>query len=54
VRSAPLGVYASPDPEGRPLENGVRYVVVSIRDGLVVEMKACLNRQVALSYADAD
>ena len=34
-----------------PLDNGVRYVVLTERDGLVTEMKGCANRQVALDYA---
>jgi ketosteroid isomerase-like protein len=42
-----------PDPESWPLDNGIRYVVLSLRDGLVTEMKGCLNRQVALDYAQA-
>ena len=41
------------DPEGWPLDNGIRYVVLSLDDGLVTEMKGCLNRQVALDYANA-
>ena len=39
------------DPEGWPLDNGIRYVVLTLADGLVTEMKGCLNRQVALDYA---
>lgn len=38
-------------PDGWRLDNGVRYVVVTVRDDLVVEIKGCLNRQVALDYA---
>lgn len=30
---------------------GVRYMVVTMRDGLVVEPKGCADRRVALSYA---
>jgi ketosteroid isomerase-like protein len=39
------------DPEGWPLDNGIRYVVLTLENGLVTEMKGCLNRQVALHYA---
>jgi len=41
------------DPEGWPLDNGIRYVVLTLRDELVTEMKGCLNRQVAFDYANA-
>jgi ketosteroid isomerase-like protein len=34
-----------------PLDDGVRYVVLTERDGMVTEMKGCANRQVALDYA---
>jgi ketosteroid isomerase-like protein len=36
-----------------PLDNGIRYVVLTERDGLVTEMKGCADRQVALDYAGA-
>jgi len=39
------------DAEGWLLDNGIRYVVLSLDNGLVTEMKGCLNRQVALDYA---
>ncbi len=42
---------ARQDTEGWPLDNGIRYVVLSLDNGLVTEMKGCLNRQVALDYA---
>jgi ketosteroid isomerase-like protein len=38
-------------PPAWPLENGIRYVVLSFRDGLVTEMKGCASRSVALAYA---
>jgi ketosteroid isomerase-like protein len=41
------------DPEGWPLDNGIRYVVLTLDNGLVTEIKGCLNRQVALAYAAA-
>lgn len=40
-----------PDPDGWPLDDGIRYMVLSFRDGLISEMKGCASRQVALDYA---
>jgi|SRR5271165_1075777 len=34
-----------------PLDGGLRYVVLSIRGGEIVEMKGCRDRQTALAYA---
>ena len=42
---------ANPTPDGWPLDGGVRYVVLTIEDGLVTEMKGCASRQVAFDYA---
>ena len=42
-----------PDPDGWPLDDGIRYMVLSFRDDLVSEMKGCASRQVALDYAAA-
>jgi len=36
-----------------PLDNGIRYVVLTERDGVIIEMKGCAGRQVALDYAGA-
>jgi ketosteroid isomerase-like protein len=36
-----------------PLENGIRYVVVSTANDLVIELKGCANRQLALDYIEA-
>ena len=36
-----------------PLDNGIRYVVLTERDGVITEMKGCADRQVALDYAGA-
>jgi ketosteroid isomerase-like protein len=41
------------DGEGWPLDNGIRYVVITTRDGLVTEMKGCADRKAALAYAQA-
>jgi hypothetical protein len=40
-----------PDPDGWPLDDGIRYMVLSFRDDLVSEMKGCASRQIALDYA---
>ena len=37
-----------------PLSDGVRYHVVTLRDGLIVEMKGCADRKIALAYAEAE
>jgi ketosteroid isomerase-like protein len=39
--------------DGWPLDNGIRYMVVTTRDGLVTEMKGCPDRKTALAYAGA-
>jgi ketosteroid isomerase-like protein len=39
------------EPGGWPLDDGVRYVVLTMRDDLVTEMKGCLDRSAALEYA---
>lgn len=36
-----------------PLEDGIRYVVVSTASDLVIELKGCANRQLALDYIEA-
>jgi ketosteroid isomerase-like protein len=46
-----------PEREGEgqwPLDDGVRYVVLSFDGGLVSEMKGCADRASALAYAAAD
>jgi ketosteroid isomerase-like protein len=35
----------------RPLDGGIAYVVVTIGDGHIVEMKGCADRPAAMSYA---
>jgi ketosteroid isomerase-like protein len=40
-----------PRDDERPLEDGIAYVVVAMRDGLVVEMKGCADRAAAMTYA---
>jgi ketosteroid isomerase-like protein len=39
------------DPDGWPLDDGIRYLVLTLRDGLIAEMKGCADRAVALNYA---
>jgi ketosteroid isomerase-like protein len=38
----------------RPVDEGIAYMVVAIRDGQIVELKGCADRAIALSYAQAD
>jgi ketosteroid isomerase-like protein len=42
-----------PDPgrlPERPLDDGLAYVVVTVSDGLIVELKGCRDRSSALAY----
>jgi ketosteroid isomerase-like protein len=34
-----------------PLDGGIRYVVLTVRDGLIAEMKGCADRAAARQYA---
>jgi hypothetical protein len=43
----------SHDPGAWPLDDGIRYVVLTARDGLITEMKGCIDRSTALTYAQA-
>jgi ketosteroid isomerase-like protein len=40
-----------PRDDGRPLDQGIAYVVVTMRDGLVIELKGCADRAAAMTYA---
>jgi ketosteroid isomerase-like protein len=40
-------------PDAWPLDDGVRYLVLTRRDELVIEMKGCADRMSALEYAGA-
>jgi ketosteroid isomerase-like protein len=40
-----------PRNDGRPLDQGIAYVVVTMRDGRVIELKGCANRAAAMTYA---
>jgi ketosteroid isomerase-like protein len=40
-----------PRDDGRPLDQGIAYVVVTIRDGRVIELKGCADRTAAMTYA---
>jgi ribosomal protein S18 acetylase RimI-like enzyme len=42
-----------PDPGGRPLEDGIAWVVVTVRADKVVELKDCVDEAHALAYADS-
>ncbi|HEV3048575.1 MAG TPA: nuclear transport factor 2 family protein [Solirubrobacteraceae bacterium] len=44
---------AQPREDGRPLEQGVAYAVVKMRDGLVLELKGCADLASALAYIAA-
>jgi ketosteroid isomerase-like protein len=35
----------------RPVDRGIAYMVVTVYDGYIVEMKGCADRSVAVSYA---
>jgi ketosteroid isomerase-like protein len=39
------------EPGAWPLDRGVRYLVLTSRAGLIVEMKGCASRDAALAYA---
>ena len=36
---------------GRPLDDGIAYMVVTISDGEIVEMKGCADRAAGMAYA---
>ncbi len=38
----------------RPLDEGIAYIVVTIRDGQIVELNGCADRTAALAYGQAD
>lgn len=40
-----------PRNDDRPLDQGIAYVVVTMRDGLVIELKGCADRTAAMTYA---
>ncbi len=40
-----------PRDDGRPLDQGIAYVVVTMRDGLVIELKGRADRAAAMTYA---
>jgi ketosteroid isomerase-like protein len=35
----------------RPLDDGIAYMVVTIREGKIIEMKGCADRAAAMTYA---
>lgn len=37
----------------RPVDEGIAYMVVTVRDGHIVEMKGCADRPAAMSYAQS-
>jgi ketosteroid isomerase-like protein len=38
----------------RSVDEGIAYMVVTVRDGQIVEMKGCADRSAAVSYAQND
>jgi ketosteroid isomerase-like protein len=40
-----------PRDDGRPLDQGIAYVVVTMRDGRVIELKGCADQAAAMTYA---
>lgn len=42
---------AHPAPGGRPLDDGIAYVVVTVHEGAITEMKGCATRASAVEYA---
>ena len=40
-----------PRDDGRPLDQGIAYVVVTMRDGRAIELKGCPDRTAAMTYA---
>jgi ketosteroid isomerase-like protein len=44
---------AQPSQVDRPLDGGIAYMVVTIRDGKIIEMKGCADRAAALAYSQS-
>lgn len=42
---------ARPRNDDRPLDDGLAWVVVTMRDGQIVELKGCADRAAAVAYA---
>jgi ketosteroid isomerase-like protein len=38
----------------RPLDDGIAYMVVTIREGKIVEMKGCADRAAGMAYSQTD
>lgn len=45
---------AQPARVDRPLEEGIAYMVVTIREGKIIEMKGCADRAAAIAYSHGD
>jgi hypothetical protein len=45
-------LYATPQTQGggRPLDDGIAYVVVTVSDGKIIELKGCADRATAQAY----
>jgi catechol 2,3-dioxygenase-like lactoylglutathione lyase family enzyme/ketosteroid isomerase-like protein len=42
------------DTENRPLDDGIAYMVLTIGDGKIIELKGCADRAAAVTYARTD
>lgn len=42
----------SDDEEGRPLDAGIAYMVVTVQGGRIAELKGCADRTAAATYAE--
>ena len=42
------------DAGNRPLDDGITYMVVTISDGKIIELKGCADRAAAIAYIQAD
>jgi ketosteroid isomerase-like protein len=40
------------DADGRPLEGGIAYMVVTVEGGRIAELKGCADRAAAVTYAE--
>jgi ketosteroid isomerase-like protein len=38
----------------RPVDEGIAYMAVTIRDGRIIELKGCADRSTAMSYASSE
>ncbi len=41
-------------PDGWPLDDGVRHMVITMGDGKITEMEGCANRSIAMAFTTTD